>query len=286
MKIQCDVCGKEEALVFCSADEAALCDGCDRQVHHANKLVGKHHRFSLLKPSSAKESPRCDICLDRRASLFCQEDRAILCRECDLPIHQANEHTLKHNRFLLTGARLSPYSYSSPPSPSHPASSSSNACDLTTHSEIKSSVSIEHFSNPSLCDKALPASTSTSTDCRDVDQCMNQENLVSTYSISEYLMETLPGWHADDFLDPSDSSNGFCKFLDHDVESNLCAFPSEDLGICVPQAPIQSSCIPLNGLLEGCEEAQEVMKSNRKWKQDGFTVLRISPPLKKFRQFW
>lgn len=33
----------------------------------------------------------------------------------------------------------------------------------------------------------------------------------STSSISEYLMETLPGWQVDDFLDPSFASNGFCK---------------------------------------------------------------------------
>lgn len=65
MKIQCDVCSKEEASVFCSADEAALCVGCDRRVHHANKLASKHIRFSLQLPSSSSssdESPRCDIC--------------------------------------------------------------------------------------------------------------------------------------------------------------------------------------------------------------------------------
>ncbi|KAJ6681096.1 B-BOX ZINC FINGER PROTEIN 22 [Salix koriyanagi] len=106
MKIQCDVCSKEEASVFCNADEAALCDTCDHRVHHANKLASKHQRFSLLHPSS-KNFPVCDICQDKRAFLFCQQDRAILCRDCDGPIHTANEHTQKHNRFLLTGAKLS-----------------------------------------------------------------------------------------------------------------------------------------------------------------------------------
>lgn len=67
MKIKCDVCEKEEASVFCSADEAALCVGCDRRVHHANKLAKKHHRFSLVHPSS-KDFPRCDIC--QVSSLF------------------------------------------------------------------------------------------------------------------------------------------------------------------------------------------------------------------------
>lgn len=62
MKIQCDVCDKAEASVFCTADEAALCDACDHRVHHANKLASKHQRFSLLHPSSTKQFPLCDVC--------------------------------------------------------------------------------------------------------------------------------------------------------------------------------------------------------------------------------
>lgn len=61
MKIQCDVCNKDDASVFCTADEAALCDTCDHRVHHANKLASKHQRFSLIHPSS-KQLPVCDIC--------------------------------------------------------------------------------------------------------------------------------------------------------------------------------------------------------------------------------
>ncbi|RZC74376.1 hypothetical protein C5167_049856 [Papaver somniferum] len=62
MKIQCDVCNKDEAAVFCSADEVALCNGCDHRVHHANKLASKHHHFSLLHPSSSSsEIPRSDM---------------------------------------------------------------------------------------------------------------------------------------------------------------------------------------------------------------------------------
>jgi hypothetical protein len=68
MKVQCDVCTAEAASVFCCADEAALCDACDRRVHRANKLAGKHRRFSLLHPCSSSSSsaahkpPLCDIC--------------------------------------------------------------------------------------------------------------------------------------------------------------------------------------------------------------------------------
>jgi hypothetical protein len=61
MKIQCDVCEKAEASMFCPSDEAALCNGCDHTIHHANKLATKHARFSLVHLNS-KDYPLCDIC--------------------------------------------------------------------------------------------------------------------------------------------------------------------------------------------------------------------------------
>ncbi|XP_024030098.1 B-box zinc finger protein 20 isoform X2 [Morus notabilis] len=197
MKIRCDVCDREEASVFCSADEAALCDGCDRRVHHANKLASKHPRFSLLQPTF-KESPLCDICQERRSFLFCQEDRAILCRECDISIHRANEHTQKHNRFLLTGVKLSASSslYNNQTSSTsttstdlriQPSSTATTKRSRTVSNEISGSASVEINPVPSNTDNAS----------------------YSTSSISEYLMETLPGWHVEDFLDPSFASNGF-----------------------------------------------------------------------------
>ncbi|CAL1366847.1 unnamed protein product [Linum trigynum] len=37
---------------------------------------------------------------------FCLEDRALLCRNCDLAIHTANEYVSAHQRFLLTGVKV------------------------------------------------------------------------------------------------------------------------------------------------------------------------------------
>ncbi|XP_047329599.1 B-box zinc finger protein 20 [Impatiens glandulifera] len=177
MKIQCDVCCKEEACLFCPADEAALCETCDYRVHHANKLAGQHNRFSLLHPSF-NDAPLCDVCQDRRGFMFCQEDRAILCRECDIPIHKVNEHTQKHNRFLLTGVKLS--SFSDPCSPPLPTT---------------------------------PASASITAASGGDERCMSQEGSISTTNqISEYLIETMqPEWQFDEFIDPSCFPNSFCK---------------------------------------------------------------------------
>lgn len=230
MKIQCDVCEKEKAIVFCPADEAALCHGCDCSIHLANKLATKHARFSVHYPSS-KESPLCDICQvlfpffflpptfdfrgnpknwtypsllnflifwlqERCAYLFCQEDRVILCRECDLPIHSSNEHTQKHNRFLLTGVKLSASSL-------HPASSSSiKGSDAVNDSEALKrarSVSNENFtSSPSIGNYSSLASP---TNCRVEDNLVSDTASVSTSSISEYLIETIPGFCFEELLD-------------------------------------------------------------------------------------
>ncbi|XP_057440454.1 B-box zinc finger protein 20 [Lotus japonicus] len=199
MKIQCDVCDKVEASVFCPADEAALCHSCDRAIHHANKLASKHERFTLHHPSSI-DLPLCDICQERRACLFCQEDRAILCRECDLSIHRANQHTQKHNRFLLTGLKLSNTCLDS---------DSSSTDRITVSSEARNSRSSK---------ASRPRSGSNENACSSLrfeDNMASDTGSASTSSISEYLIETIPGYCFEDFLDASFAPNGFCKNYDY-----------------------------------------------------------------------
>ncbi|KAL6995761.1 hypothetical protein U1Q18_005897 [Sarracenia purpurea var. burkii] len=305
MKIQCDVCNEDEASVFCTADEAVLCAACDHRVHHANKLAGKHHRFSLLRPSSPKHFPLCDICKERRAFLFCQQDRAILCRDCDVPIHKTNVHTQKHSRFLLTGVKLSATSalYSTTPS--------NSAADLvpnlrSSQSSTSKPVSVQPaIPNPPTITKASAsvtvASSATGKGGHGNDQ---QTSSVSgggsTSSISEYLIEMLPGWRVEDFLDSPPPSFGFCKadvmpIWDANLESNLSSFSSpQNIGIWVPQAPQQplppypsfqySSSNMSSGGHIGFKEATN-NKSSRKWRDDGcFTVPEITS--KRSRIFW
>ncbi|RXI07425.1 hypothetical protein DVH24_026561 [Malus domestica] len=59
MRTLCDSCESAAAIVFCAADEAALCSACDEKVHMCNKLASRHVRVGLATPS---EVPRCDIC--------------------------------------------------------------------------------------------------------------------------------------------------------------------------------------------------------------------------------
>ncbi|KAF7810846.1 B-box zinc finger protein 20 isoform X1 [Senna tora] len=183
-----------EASVFCAADEAALCHACDSTIHHANKLAGKHQRFSLHLPTS-QDFPLCDICQEKRAYVFCKEDRAILCRECDLTIHSANEHTQKHNRFLLTGVKLSASSLDPSASSSSNYNNNNGSCG----------------SNNTYTNENLSCSNISDTEAVSV----------STSSFSEYLIETIPGYCFEDLL--IDASfpppNGFCKNEEHHPRS-------------------------------------------------------------------
>lgn len=110
MKVLCSACEAAEARVLCCADDAALCARCDLHVHAANRLAGKHHRLPLLSSSSSSSSspspPTCDICQDAHAYFFCVEDRALLCRACDVAVHTANALVSAHRRFLLTGVHV------------------------------------------------------------------------------------------------------------------------------------------------------------------------------------
>ncbi|KVH93140.1 Zinc finger, B-box [Cynara cardunculus var. scolymus] len=222
MKIQCDMCEQKEAAVYCTADEASLCHACDRRVHHANKLANKHLRFSL-NPSS-DEPPRCDICQERRAFLFCKEDRAILCRECDISIHRANEHTQYHDRFLLAGVKLSDSSSCYDKS-SDQALCSSNSNGYSEIDSRKSSIVSEDQNA-----RSAKYFTSVNDHC---DGASREEGAsMAASSISQYLMETLPGWHGYD--------SGTLPFMTHDSNNSRDLW-SEDLGIFLNSSSSSSS---------------------------------------------
>lgn len=104
MRIQCDACEQAAASVICCADEAALCTECDIKVHKANKLASKHKRLPLI--GTSPKLSRCDICQDKAAIVFCLEDRAMLCRDCDESVHSPDTLAAKHQRFLATGIRV------------------------------------------------------------------------------------------------------------------------------------------------------------------------------------
>jgi hypothetical protein len=110
---------------------------------------------------------------ERRGLVFCVEDRAILCADCDEPIHSANDLTAKHTRFLLVGAKLS-----------------TRCCESDSD------------------DGAQEPADSSSTDrsslllqCTSDDDNSNGNGAM----ISDYLTNICPGWRVDDLLFDDDS---------------------------------------------------------------------------------
>ena len=55
--VQCDVCALRTAVVFCSADQAHLCAGCDLDVHSANAMSARHVREPLPVGFPAPDRP-------------------------------------------------------------------------------------------------------------------------------------------------------------------------------------------------------------------------------------
>ncbi|CAM0911088.1 unnamed protein product [Alopecurus aequalis] len=72
----CELCGAA-ARVYCSADDATLCWGCDAQVHGANFLVARHARALLCRgcarptpwraagPRLGPTASICELCVGR-----------------------------------------------------------------------------------------------------------------------------------------------------------------------------------------------------------------------------
>lgn len=83
----CDSCRGAAALLFCRADSAFLCLGCDARVHGANRLASRHERVWM-----------CEVCEQAPAAVTCKADAAALCTSCDADIHSANPLSRRHER--------------------------------------------------------------------------------------------------------------------------------------------------------------------------------------------
>ncbi|KAJ6368284.1 hypothetical protein OIU78_000803 [Salix suchowensis] len=100
----CDKCRAAACAVYCRADSAYLCAGCDARVHAANHLASRHERVRV-----------CEECERAPAALLCKADAASLCTACDADIHSANPLARRHQRVpvlpfsgCLPGPRVGP----------------------------------------------------------------------------------------------------------------------------------------------------------------------------------
>lgn len=83
----CDTCRAAACTVYCRADSAYLCAGCDARIHAANRVASRHERVWV-----------CEACERAPAAFICKADAASLCTTCDADIHSANPLARRHHR--------------------------------------------------------------------------------------------------------------------------------------------------------------------------------------------
>ncbi|KAJ7974230.1 CONSTANS-like protein [Quillaja saponaria] len=83
----CDTCRSAACTVYCRADSAYLCTGCDARIHAANRVASRHERVWV-----------CEACECAPAAFLCKADAASLCSACDADIHSANPLASRHHR--------------------------------------------------------------------------------------------------------------------------------------------------------------------------------------------
>ncbi|KAK4411586.1 B-box zinc finger protein 19 [Sesamum angolense] len=86
MRTLCDVCESAAAVLFCAADEAALCRACDDKMNYLQPL-----KYS-------------NIFLNKSAFFYCEVDGSSLCLQCDMMVHVGGKRT--HRRYLLLRQRV------------------------------------------------------------------------------------------------------------------------------------------------------------------------------------
>ncbi|GAB4828027.1 Zinc finger protein CONSTANS-like [Ancistrocladus abbreviatus] len=83
----CDTCRSAPCTVYCRADLAYLCTGCDARIHAANQVASRHERVWV-----------CEACECAPAAFLCKADAASLCATCDTDVHTANPLARRHHR--------------------------------------------------------------------------------------------------------------------------------------------------------------------------------------------
>lgn len=181
---------------------------------------------------------------------FCLEDRALLCRNCDISIHSANPYVSSHQRFLLTGVQVG-LEASDNAAPSTTASQPNGNSNTTPNKPVERPLAVppqtKSFErSTSMAGKVtwdgslatmtgMAARTSSLPEWPvfDEQQFSNKRNGPSmaskTATSGSIYTGTLPDWPLDEFFGFSEF-NGAWGFPEHG-SSKVCALP--DLGISI-----------------------------------------------------
>ncbi|XP_027774194.1 B-box zinc finger protein 22 isoform X5 [Solanum pennellii] len=145
---------------------------------------------------------------------FCLEDRALLCRKCDIAIHTANPHVAAHQRFLLTGVKVGL-------EPVDPGGISSTG----------TSQSIQKVSEPEsapLSKRNVPVSLDVQFNKVLPTQVSGVEDFAPTKSLfaGGSAAGSMPQWQFDEFIGLSDFNQNY-GYMDDGSSKGLCSMASK-----------------------------------------------------------
>lgn len=175
---------------------------------------------------------------EKRGFFFCLEDRALLCRDCDVSIHSANALSGNHKRFLVTGMRAALEDLKDdhePPTIASPATSSqSSHCSRAFSLSSPTSTLQRPQSTPTPDPKSYRAPTGYAPCCPPAPFSGNGQGIIPEMgasvapveivsmglrrSFSEFLTDAVPGWRVDELLNFVDCNEGF-----NNTDSMACA---------------------------------------------------------------
>lgn len=200
---------------------------------------------------------------EKTGFFFCLQDRALLCRECDVSIHTANSLASNHKRFLVPGIRVALEAMvgqqaepaAEPVVPAEevaaaaeavaqytPSSrrSSTTTCDTrspgTTANDFATTCRSSPVANPSeilptpapkslqgaMVVAAVPAKSAgmiLQTPINNVHLQTGNSEVWKKSSITEFLIEAVPGWRVDELLSLAEMGDGYNTSAAHDIGS-------------------------------------------------------------------
>ncbi|KAL6494793.1 hypothetical protein OROGR_031593 [Orobanche gracilis] len=113
MRTLCDVCESAAAILFCAADEAALCRACDDKVSMGCFLllviISPSSGRSICVTSSLVDTYELDFPTQAKSHVATSVkmlliDGSSLCMQCDMIVHVSGKRT--HGRYLLLRQRV------------------------------------------------------------------------------------------------------------------------------------------------------------------------------------
>jgi len=189
--------------------------------------MGLLHSLFLCESWSVTEWMLLFECMQEKSGFFfCVEDRALLCRDCDLSIHSVNSLSSRHKRFLIPGIRVAwkalpvqeePDAASEEtPQFSLPTSKTSGMMNPVMSGRLSSTAQPPLSSSP--VNHPMPQSKNQGGFVPKVGEVMGTSlstgpqsgsGTLRKSSITEFLTEATSGWRVDELLNLADLAEGY-----------------------------------------------------------------------------